>query len=128
MDITQLTWEALKEAIPLSVFLMLFMTVLGKLLIDAVHDIFWPLFHRKVVNPTGFEWRKVNGGAKPADYDFRSIVVNVITFGIGLLVTALHVALDFSWGNAVVNALVATGLAVGEFEGVKNTIKALRAV
>jgi len=128
MDITQLTWEALREAIPLSVFLVLFMSILGKPIIDALHDLLWPLFHRGAVGVTGYKWRSVNGDPPPDDWDFRSIIINVVTFAIGLLIAGLHVALDFSWGNAVVNALVATGLAVGEYEAVKNVVKAVRAI
>ena len=153
MDLTQITWDSVTNPAILSIVLVIFMQLVGKALIDWAHDMIYLLLHRGIM-PEGYKWRMVVAGYKwrsidvglavkeptseavhvaddgspayPADYKFRDLIVNLISWTIGFLVLIAHPGIV--WQVAALDALVASACAVSEYEAAKNVTAALKRV
>jgi len=103
MDLLSLTWESLVESTPLAVIVVLVMQLFGKRLLDLLVALL-PEEHRE-------QW--------------RSIIINVTTWGLCYLIVALHIDENLSAGNALVVSLQAAALATGIYQTGKSVTKVL---
>jgi len=104
-DIVAITWEALKNPLPLALFLAIFMQVIGKDLVDAILDSIFQIFRLQHV---AAEWSR------------RNLVINLVTWLLGLLVTWMQTNEEFTLGQAVTVSVIAAFLSIGAFEFIKN--------
>ena len=101
-DLLSLTWKSLSQPIPLALIVILLMQLFGKKLIDLLI------------------------GLLPEDRreKFRSLTINLVTWGLCYLIAALHIDVQFLAGDAFVVSLQAVALSTGIYQGGKSIVKA----
>jgi len=115
MEVFDLTWEALKAPLALALATSILMLLLLKPTVVLLFDWLWARQHRKPgdqVPPT------------PDPWPLRSLVVNLVTFGVALTLAAWRLKGEHA-GQVFVLALVAFAGAVGAYEPIKNALRAV---
>ena len=102
-DLLSLTWESLCNPIPLALVVVLLMQLFGKKLIDLILGLLSDVRKEQL----------------------RSLVINIITWGISYLIAMLHICAEFSTGDAFVVSLQAVALSTGIYQGGKSIAKLL---
>jgi len=118
MEIFDLTWEALKTPLALALTTSILMLLLLKPAIVLLFDWLWARQHRKQ------EISTAEVPAAPDPWPLRSLVVNLVTFGVALTLAAWRLKGEHA-GQVFVLALVAFAGAVGAYEPIKNALRAV---
>lgn len=117
MEVLNFTWEALSDPIPLSIFAMIIMQLVGKQIIELLREgviRLAGLFTKKPQADIAVEWTQ------------RGFVINLATIGICLVVSLAHVGPELTDKQAIVNSVIAGILASGDYEWIKNVFGAAR--
>ena len=101
-DLLSLTWESLSQPVPLALIVVLLMQLFGKKLIDLLVDLL-PDEHKE---------------------QLRSLIINLVTWGLCYFIAALHIDVQFLAGDAFVVSLQAVVLSTGIYQGGKSIVKA----
>ena len=101
-DLLSLTWESLSSPVPLALIVVLLMQLFGKKLIDLLGGLLAP----------------------EREEQWRSLVINLVTWGLCYLIAALHIDVQFLAGDAFVVSLQAVALSTGIYQGGKSIVKA----
>ena len=107
----QLTWESLREFYWLAMFLMILMQVVGVKIVD--------ILVRLVAEVVESSRMKVPID-KEALKETRDFAITCVILGIGFAITMSLRTDTYTVGNALITALLASALASGGYEGLKN--------
>ena len=120
MDIADLTWQALEQPLVLGLAVLLLMLLLGNPLIHLLFSAGWRLY---------WQWQRREVRPEPEPWPVRSLVVNVVTFGVAGALAAWRMRSAESppaeSGQVFITALVAFAMAVAGYEPLKNVLRSL---
>ena len=101
-DLLNVTWQSLSQPVPLALIVVLLMQLFGKKLIDLLGGLLAP----------------------EREEQLRSLVINLVTWGLCYLIAVLHIDVQFLAGDAFVVSLQAVALSTGVYQGGKSIVKA----
>ena len=100
-DLLSITWQSLCSPVPLALIVVLLMQLFGKKLIDLLGGLLAP----------------------EREEQWRSLIINLVTWGVCYLIAALHIGVQFLAGDAFVVSLQAVALSTGIYQGGKSVAK-----